>query len=257
MSGALEGRVALVTGGGRGIGAGISLALAAEGASIAVNYRRDADAAKETVAAIESMGGSARAYAAGVDDYEAAAAMVESAVTDFGFVDILVHNAGVASRGRSVADTDVEELERLVRVHTLSAHQLARHVLPSMRTRPRGDIVMISSVATSHYAANGAPYNMGKAALEALAFGLAKEERDNGIHVNVVAPGLVETEMGRRLVKAGGVQDIKTMYDYSPFGRVCQPEDVAAVVVFCCSAAAGYMTGQRLEVDGGGPKLAR
>ncbi len=63
--------------------------------------------------------------------------------------------------------------------------------------------------------------------------------------------------MGRRLVKAGGVQDIKTMYDYSPFGRVCQPEDVAAVVVFCCSAAAGYMTGQRLEVDGGGPKLAR
>ena len=189
MSGALEGRVALVTGGGRGIGAGISLALAAEGASVAVNYRRDADAAKETVAAIEAAGGSARAYAAAVEDYEAAAAMVESAVNDFGYVDILVHNAGIASRGRSVADTEVDELERLVRVHALSAHQLARHVLPSMRTRPRGDIVMISSVATSHYAANGAPYNMGKAALEALAFGLAKEERDNGIHVNVVAPG--------------------------------------------------------------------
>ena len=80
-----------------------------------------------------------------------------------------------------------------------------------MRTRPRGDIVMISSVATSHYAANGAPYNMGKATLEALAFGLAKEERDNGIHVNVVTPGLVETEMGRRLVKAGGVEDITTL----------------------------------------------
>ena len=127
-----------------------------------------------------------------------------------------------------------------------------------MRTRPRGDIVMISSVATSHYAANGAPYNMGKAALEALAFTLAKEERDNGIHVNVVAPGLVETEMGRRLVKAGGVQDIKTTRRRTqPFGRVCQPEDVAAVVVFCCSEAAGYMTGQRIEVDGGGPKLAR
>jgi len=219
-----------------------------------VNYRKDADAAKETVAAIESGGGSARAYAAAVEDYEAAAAMVDSVVNDFGFVDILVHNAGIASRGKSVADTDVEELERLVRVHALSAHQLARHVLPSMRTRERGDIVMISSVATSHYAANGAPYNMGKAALEALAFGLAKEERDNGIHVNVVAPGLVETEMGRRLVKAGGVEDIKTLAPYSGFGRVCQPEDVAAVVVFCCSPAAGYMTGQRLEVDGGGPK---
>ena len=119
MSGALEGRVALVTGGGRGIGAGISRALAAEGASVAVNYRRDADAAKETVAAIEAAGGSARAYAAAVEDYEAAATMVESAVNDFGYVDILVHNAGIASRGRSVADTEVDELERLVRVHAL------------------------------------------------------------------------------------------------------------------------------------------
>ena len=95
---------------------------------------------------------------------------------------------------------------------------------------------------------------MGKAALEALAFGLAKEERDNGIHVNVVAPGLVETEMGRRLVKAGGVEDIRTLDAFSGFGRVCQPDDVAAVVVFVCSDAAGYVTGQRIEVDGGGPK---
>ena len=255
MPGLLEGRVALVTGGGRGIGAGISLALAAEGASIAVNYRRDAEAAKETVAAIEAAGGSARSYAAAVEDYEAAQTMVADAVNDFGYVDILVHNAGIASRGKSVADTDVEELERLVRVHALSAHQLARHVLPSMRTRHRGDIVMISSVATSHYAANGAPYNMGKAALEALAFGLAKEERDSGIHVNVVAPGLVGTEMGRRLMKAGGVDDLRKLDSVMPFGRVCQPEDVAAVVVFVCSEASGYMTGQRLEVDGGGPKV--
>jgi NAD(P)-dependent dehydrogenase (short-subunit alcohol dehydrogenase family) len=96
---------------------------------------------------------------------------------------------------------------------------------------------------------------MGKAALEALAFGLAKEERDNGIHVNVVAPGLVETEMGRRLMKAGGVDDLRMLDSVMPFGRVCQPEDVAAVVVFVCSEASGYMTGQRLEVDGGGPKV--
>ena len=80
--------------------------------------------------------------------------------------------------------------------HALGPHHLSRLVLPSMRSRPRGDIVMISSVATSHYAGNGAPYNMGKAALEALAFTLAKEERHHGVHVNVVAPGLVETEMG-------------------------------------------------------------
>ena len=98
------------------------------------------------------------------------------------------------------------------RTHALGPHHLRRLVLPSMRTRPRGDIVMISSVATSHYAANGAPYNMGKAALEALAFTLAKEERTHGIHVNVVAPGLVETEMGRRLGQGRRAsQDIRTL----------------------------------------------
>jgi NAD(P)-dependent dehydrogenase (short-subunit alcohol dehydrogenase family) len=122
-----------------------------------------------------------------------------------------------------------------------------------MRTRPRGDIVMISSVATSHNMGNGAPYNMGKAAMEALAFTLAKEVRDLGIHVNVVAPGLVETDMGVRLAKATrGVEDIRALDASSPFGRVCQPLDVARVVLWLCSEGAGYVTGQRIECDGGG-----
>ena len=121
-----------------------------------------------------------------------------------------------------------------------------------MRTRPRGDIVMISSAATVHMAANSAPYNMAKAALEALAWTLAKEERRNGIHVNVVAPGLVDTEMGRRLVKgAMGVDDIRTMDERSPFGHVCSPEEVADVVRFVVSGTGSYMTGQRIGVDGG------
>jgi NAD(P)-dependent dehydrogenase (short-subunit alcohol dehydrogenase family) len=93
---------------------------------------------------------------------------------------------------------------------------------------------------------------MGKAALEALAYTLAKEEQRNGIRVNIVAPGLVETEMGRRLVKgAAGVDDIRTLDKMSPFGRVCQPEDVAGVVRFLVSDKAGYVSGQRLYVDGG------
>jgi 3-oxoacyl-[acyl-carrier protein] reductase len=248
----LDGRVALVTGGGRGIGRAISIGLAEDGAAVAVNYRKDADAAQEVVDIIRKNGGSASAYQASVDDAEQDAAMVERVLEDFGYVDILVHNAGIASRGRSVADTDPDELQRVVATHALSAHHLARLVLPSMRTRDRGDIVMISSAATIRISANGAPYNMGKAALEALARGLAKEEVRNGIHVNIVAPGLVDTEMGRRLIKAtAGVDDIRKLDAMSPFGRVCAPEDVADVVRFFVSEAAGYVTGQILYVDGG------
>ncbi len=250
--GMVDGRVALVTGGGRGIGRGISELLAAEGAAVAVNYRRDREAAEETVAAITAAGGVARAYAASVDDEEQDRAMVEAITADLGPVDLLVHNAGIASRGRPVAETDAAEVLRLLGTHAVGPHILTRLVLPGMRTRPRGDVVFVSSVATSHYAGNGAPYNMGKAAMEALAFTLAKEERQHHIHVNVVAPGLVESEMGRRLAKAGGVDDLRTLDPLSPFGHVCQPIDVARVVLFLCSELSGYVTGQRVECDGGG-----
>ena len=157
-------RVAIVTGGGRGIGRGISELLASEGATVAVNYRRDAGAAADTVATITSAGGSARAYAASVDDPDGCAEMVRRVLDDFGGVDILVCNAGIASRGLPVADTDPAEMIRVVATHAFGPHHLARLVLPSMRTRGRGDIVMISSVATSSFGPNGAPYNMGKAA---------------------------------------------------------------------------------------------
>jgi NAD(P)-dependent dehydrogenase (short-subunit alcohol dehydrogenase family) len=121
-----------------------------------------------------------------------------------------------------------------------------------MRARPRGDIVMISSAATVHMGANSAPYNMAKAALEALAATLAKEERRNDIRVNVVAPGLVDTEMGRRLVKGAlGVTDIRTMDARAAFGHVCTPEEIADTVRFLVSDQGGYITGQRIGVDGG------
>jgi 3-oxoacyl-[acyl-carrier protein] reductase len=248
----LEGRVALVTGGGRGIGKAIALGLAEDGADVAVNYRRDEASAQETVAEIEKLGRRARAYAASVDDFQQCETMVTAAIADLGPVDILVNNAGNASRGQTVADTDPAELDRVVRTHAFGAWSCSKLVLPSMRTQPRGDIVMISSAATLHMGANSAPYNMAKAALEALASTLAKEERRNGIHVNVVAPGLVDTEMGRRLVKgAMGVDDIRTMDSNAPFGHVCTPEEIAEVVRFVVSERAGYMTNQRIGVDGG------
>ncbi len=256
----LQGRVALVTGGGRGIGRGISELLAANGATVAVNYRRDVDAATETVEGITGSGGIARAYGASVDDADQCATMIDQVNADFGGIDLLVCNAGIASRGRAVADTDPDEMINVVATHAIGPHHLCRLALPAMRVRAtapggRGDIVMISSVATSNLSANGAPYNMGKAAMEALAMTVAKEERRNNIHCNVVAPGLVETDMGVRLARAitgnRDLQDFRSLDAMSPFGRACQPLDVAKVVLWLCSDGAGYITGQRIEVDGG------
>ena len=246
-------RVALVTGASRGIGRACALALAADGCDVAVGYRRDEEAAAETRRAAEAVGARAVAYRASVEMAEELDAMAGAVLGDFGRIDVLVHAAGVASRGRVVVDTDPEELDRLLRTHAVAAHHLCRLLVPAMRRQERGDVVFVSSVAARLLAPNGAPYNMAKAALEALAVTLAKEERRHGIHVNVVAPGLVVTDMGRRLAKAAmGVEDITDLDERSPFGRVCRPEDVAGVVRFLCSEEAGYLTGQVIAVDGGG-----
>jgi 3-oxoacyl-[acyl-carrier protein] reductase len=249
----LEGRTALVTGGGRGIGRAIALSLAEAGADVAVNYRRAADAAAEVVKDIEAMGRKAKAYAASVENWDDDVAMAAEVVKDFPNLSILINNAGIASRGQSVADTDPAEMERVVRVHAFGPHYLAKLLVPHLRTQGRADIIMISSVATLGMGPRGAPYNMGKAAMEALALTLAKEEREHGIRTNIVAPSLTVTEMGRRLTRATtGIEDIHQLDARSPFGRVSTPEDVAAVVTFMVSSANPYANGQKININGGG-----
>ena len=249
----LMNRTAIVTGASRGIGRGIALALARAGADVAVNYRRDADAAAEVVAKIVATGRRAEAYRAPVDDFEACSAMVEAVAKDFGGLSILINNAGIASRGQSVADTDPAEMERVMRVHAFAPHYMSKLVIPHLRRNARSDIVMISSVATLSHSANGAPYNMGKAACEALALTLAKEEQAHGIRVNIVAPSLTVSDMGDRLAKAiAGVDDIHQLDAQFPFGRVPTPNDVASAVVWLVSDANTYASGQKINIDGGG-----
>jgi NAD(P)-dependent dehydrogenase (short-subunit alcohol dehydrogenase family) len=249
----LSGRVALVTGGGRGIGRAIALSLAEAGADVAVNYRRDEDAAEEVAKEIRGMGRRAKAYHASVENWDEDEKMVADVLADFGKISILVNNAGIASRGQAVADTDPAEMERVVRVHAFGPHYLCKLVVPHMRGEGRGDIVMISSVATLGMGARGAPYNMGKAAMEALALTLAKEEREHGIRTNIVAPSLTVTEMGKRLTKAtSGIEDIHQLDARSPFGRVSTPEDVAAAVTWLVSSANPYANGQKININGGG-----
>jgi 3-oxoacyl-[acyl-carrier protein] reductase len=254
--GGVVSRIALVSGGSRGIGRAVSLALAQDGVDVAVNYRRDEEAAAETVKSIEALGRRAVAVQASVDDWDADVAMVDHVVEALGPPSILVHSGGIASRGGSVVDTDLADLERVVRTHAFGGFYLAKLCIPHMQGQPRGDIVMVSSVATQTMAARGAPYNMGKAALEALASTLAKELQSDDVRVNVVAPGLVATEMGDRLVRArsrGAVASAEELDQGFPFGRVCRPEDVAEVVRWLVSDAAGYVSGARIPVDGGGP----
>ncbi len=253
----LNGRVALVTGAGRGIGRAIAAALAEDGAEVAVNYRRDDDAAAEAVAEIQAAGGKAKAYRASVDNLDEVTAMIADIGREMGPIGILINNAGIASRGQSVADTDPAEMERVVRVHAFGPFYLSKLVLPMMREQQRGDIIMISSVATDSYGAFGNPYNMGKAAMEALAFTMAKEEHRNNIRTNIVAPPLVETDMGRRLVKArSGIEDLRELDAGMPFGHVCQPDDIANTVRYLVSDMNSYVNGQRIAVDGGGSASA-
>jgi len=251
-AGTLAGRVALVTGGGRGIGAAVTTELALSGASVVLTYRRDRESAEALVEKLAGEGATALAVESHVDDPASSERVVATAVEQFGGLDVLVNNAGVASRGNAVADTTLDELSWVLQVHAIGPHQLVRAALPHLRRADRSDVVFVSSIAASTWGANGAPYAMGKAAVEALAHTLAKEERGNGVHVNIVAPGLTDTEMGRRLARATrDVDDIRELDDRSPFGRVCAPEDIARVVRFLVGPEGAYVNDQRIVVDGG------
>ena len=230
-----------------------SRGLAQSGADIAINYTRNADAANALAEEVRALGRRAQTYQADVSDYEQCERMVEAALSDLGPIGILINNAGIASRGNTIADIDPAEMERVVATHAFGSFYMSQLLIPQMRDLDRGDVVMISSGATAGLSGRGAPHNMGKTAMEAVAFSLAKEERANGIHVNIVAPGLVETEMGKRLVRATrGIEDIRELDATSAFGRVCQPEDIANAVLYFVGPEGSYVTNQRLYVNGGG-----
>jgi len=248
----LAGRRALVTGASRGIGRGIALELAAAGADVVVNYRRDEESAAEVVAAVAAAGARAVALQGSVSEIDALEDLAAQAAAELGPIDLLVLNAGIASRGDDIAGTDPAELQRVVATHALGAHRLTQLLLPGMRAAARGDVIAISSSELAAMRARGGPYNMAKAALEAMVLTLAHEEAGNGVHANIVAPGLVVTDMGSRLVKAKlGLDDISELDADQPFGRLCRPADIGRAVVFLASDAAAMVTGRRLVVDGG------
>ena len=235
----LSNRVALVTGGSRGIGAAIALALADAGCAVAVNYRERAEDAEAVVAKIKAMGGRAIAVAADVSQGTAVAAMVERAANALGPIDILVNNAGVAIV-RGVDDLAEAEFDLTIAVNLKSAFLCTQAVLPAMRSRKWGRIVNITSGAARGAGAIGVHYNASKAGMEGLTRGYAARLVKEGITVNSVAPSLIETDMMR------GRTDLARNI---PLGRMGQPEEVAHAVVMVLGN--DYMTGQTIVLNGG------
>ncbi len=247
----LQGRVALVTGASRGIGRGIATAMAKEGASVVVNYNRSEEAARQVVSEIQASGGKAIGVKADVGDYQQDRAMVERAMETFGKVDILVNNAGIFLDEKPVAETDPEEFIEVVNNHLFGSFYCARLVLPYMRQYDRGDIQFISSRNASFMPPLHASYNAAKAAMNALAVSIAKEERYNGIRVNAIGPGLVNTDMIHDWVL--NMTDFKTIDEASsimPLGRMIQPEDIANLCVFLASEEGSHISGEVIYLRG-------
>jgi 3-oxoacyl-[acyl-carrier protein] reductase len=243
----LDGQVALVTGASRGIGRGIAIELAREGADVAVNYRRDEDAARATVAEIERLGRRAVAVQADVAEWPAVEAMVVRALDALGGLHIVVANSGVASRTQTVWDMDVDHWHKVIGVDLHGAFYTCKATAGRLIDQRRGTIILVSSIGADVCAPLGAPYYVAKAGVNALTKTLAKECASAGVRVNCIAPGLIETDMGTRMMKAYGDAILAGI----PLGRPGRPEDIGRAAAYLASDDAAFMTGKILRIDGG------
>ncbi len=242
----LEGKLALVTGSGRGIGRAIALKLASQGADIVVNFFRRREAAEKTAKDIEAMGVKAEIIKANVGDPARVDEMFDTIASKFGYLDILISNAA-SGVGRSVMDVDVKAWEWTMDINARAFLLCAQRASKLMEGRG-GKIVSISSLGSSFVWPTYAVVGVSKAALEALTRYLAIELAPKGICVNAVAASAVETEALKFYIKEGLIQDT---HQGTPAGRMVLPEDVANVVAFLCSEEASMIRGQTIVVDGG------
>jgi len=238
----LKNRTALVTGGSRGIGKAIALALANAGAGVAMNYRERAEEAASVLEAIHRIGGRAVAIAADVSIAGSVQHMFSTIETQLGPIDILINNAGIAPV-RGLDDITEEDFDRTLAVNLKSAFLCTQAVLAGMRARHWGRIINISSIGARIGSGSiSIAYAAAKAGLEGLTRGYALRLASEGVTVNAVAPGLIDTEMGKPLIEAGVAARI-------PVGRVGTGDDIAQVVMLLVSG--DYITGQTVAVNGG------
>jgi 3-oxoacyl-[acyl-carrier protein] reductase len=243
----LKGKVAVVTGASKGIGAAIAKSLAAAGASVVVNYASDQKGAETVVAEIAKGGGKALAVKGDVSKGAEAEALVEAAVKQFGQVDILVNNAGIYQFS-PIETIDDEHFHRLFNTNVLGLLLTTKAAVKHMSAG--SSIINIGSLVSDITPPNSAVYSATKGAVDAITGSLAKELGARQIRVNALNPGMVETEGS---ITAGfiGSDFEKVMIQNTPLGRVGQPKDIADIAVFLASDASGWMTGERFLASGG------
>lgn len=242
----LNGKVALVTGASRGIGREIAMTLAAEGATVIINYNGSEKRAQEVKNSIEEKGGSASLYQCNVSDFQACEEMVKNLVKEFGHVDILVNNAGI-TKDNLIMKMKEEDFDAVININLKGTFNTIRHLSRQMLKQRSGKIINISSVSGIMGNAGQANYAASKAGVIGLTKTMARELASRGITVNAVAPGFVDTEMTEVLsdeVKEAACKMI-------PLGKFGKPSDIANMVAFLASEKADYITGQVFSVDGG------
>src|ERR1700674_4462800 len=244
MSNKLEGKIALVTGGSRGIGAAIAKRLAADGANVAITYRNGVDAAASVVKEIERAGRKAIAIQADATDAGAVEAAVEKTVATFGRLDVLVNNAGTAIAKR-FEETTLEELDRLININVRGIFVATQAALKQMKSG--GRIIMIGSCVGERAMTPGlVPYSATKGAVKMFTQGLSREVGSRGITVNNIQPGPIDTDLNPAAGDWAAPQKANTALDR--YGSV---DEVAALVAFVAGPEASYITGANLTVDGG------
>jgi len=242
----LQDQVAIVTGSSRGIGRAIALELARQGARVVVNYRANAEAAGQVVAAIEEQGGAALAVQADVSTAQGAKSLAEAALETYGTIDILVNNAGIA-RDTLLLRMSEDDWDAVINTNLKGAFHCVKAVQRTMLRKRRGRIVSIGSVVGLRGNLGQANYAAAKAGLVGFTKALARELGSRHITVNLVAPGFIQTDMTASLPE----QYIEHALAQIPLGQLGEPGDVATAVAFLCSDGARYITGQVLCVDGG------
>jgi 3-oxoacyl-[acyl-carrier protein] reductase len=251
MSGTVAGRVALVTGGSRGIGRATSLALGREGAKVAVNYSKNKSAADEVVAEIRALGGDAVAIQADVGDRAQVKRMIEETVSAFGRIDILVNNAGFVHRVDAMNMEDENQFEEMMDVHMGGTFYASKDAGKHMVGQKYGRIINVTSVSGIGTAsANTTPYAISKGGLIIMTKRFAQELGPYGITVNAIAPGFIKTDFTLSLGKDYEVK-AEAAAGITALRRIGMPEEVAELILFLASDAASFITGQTITIDGG------